>query len=406
MTAVAVAMVLAVVGPASVSSSPWRGHHPHLARTTHWTFNLTTTEIIEGMGYPAEVHQVTTADGYVIELHRIPPTASDAKESRPSVLLQHGILGSSADWVLNTADEALAFLLAEAGYDVWLGNSRGNTYSHQHNELSPDEIAFWNFSWDEMAYYDLPASIDYILQTTGADDLFYVGFSMGTTNFFAMMSERPEYNEKVRVMAALAPVAFMDHMKSPIRELAPYSNDLDTVLTLLGVGEFLPSSNVTDYVAEHYCDAETSVNPDLCYNIFFLLVGPDASELNKEYLPSILAHTPAGTSVHAVNHYGQVVMSGEFMKYDYGLLGNLNHYGQNTPPLYNLSNVTLPVGLFHSDNDWMAAPEDVARLEHLLPNVVLSHHVEFHDFNHADFIWAIHAREYVHQYVLELLAQY
>lgn len=49
-----------------------------------------------------------------------------------------------------------------------------------------------------MGYYDLPAIIDYVLNTTQAEDLYYVGFSMGTTIFWAMMNDRPEYNQKVR----------------------------------------------------------------------------------------------------------------------------------------------------------------------------------------------------------------
>lgn len=374
-------------------------------RSSHWGLNLTTTEIIEAMGYPTETHHVTTTDGYILELHRIPHGIAGTSGDRPVALLQHCLLCSSADYIMNTPDQALAYVLADAGYDVWMPNFRGNTYSTNHVELDPANIKFWGFSWDDMAANDLPNSIDYILDKTGREDLYYVGWSMGTTTFFAMMSELPEYNNKVRAMAALAPAAYLNYAHGPLVELAPYSSELDTIFTLLGVGQLLPSAAYMDYVAEQWCDSESTV-ADICYNFLFLIAGPDSEELNEEYLPIILSHTPAGSSVHTFNHYAQTIMSGNFQKYDYGLLGNLNHYGQNTPPLYNLSAVTTPVGLFWGQTDWIAAPEDVARLADELPNVALNHRVDKDEFNHLDFGWCKHPYEYVNRHVLDFFAKF
>lgn len=63
---------------------------------------------------------------------------------------------------------------------------------------------------------DLPTMIDYIIDTTEFEQLHYVGHSQGTTAFFVMASERPEYNDKVIMMHALAPIAFMGNIKGTL----------------------------------------------------------------------------------------------------------------------------------------------------------------------------------------------
>ena len=140
---------------------------------------------------------------------------------------------------MGSADNSLGFLLADAGYDVWLGNYRGNTYSRSHCSLNPKIKEFWKFSWDEMGKYDIPAMIDKVRQVSGQEKIYYIGHSMGTTGLMVMANDRPEYLEHIHMASLLAPVAWVDHMKSPIRYLAPFSTSVGVSYARLPITIFL-----------------------------------------------------------------------------------------------------------------------------------------------------------------------
>lgn len=100
---------------------------------------------------------------------------------KPVVLLQHGLTDSSDAWVVGDASVAPAFVLVENGYDVWLANSRGNKYSKGYAGEYISNADYWKFTIKEMADYDLPAMIDYILLHTKQKKLAFIGHSSGTT---------------------------------------------------------------------------------------------------------------------------------------------------------------------------------------------------------------------------------
>jgi len=36
---------------------------------------------------------------------------------------------------------------------------------------------YWDFDWQEMGRYDVPAALDYITETTGYEKIAYIGYS-------------------------------------------------------------------------------------------------------------------------------------------------------------------------------------------------------------------------------------
>jgi lysosomal acid lipase/cholesteryl ester hydrolase len=126
--------------------------------------DLSFASICEKNGFAFEEHSLTTTDGYILSVFRIPGKIGVDPANRPPVMFQHGITSSADTWIMHYADKAPAFVAAAAGYDVWLGNSRGNVYSNKHTHLDPvkDEETYWDFDWEDMGTHDMPRVLDYI----------------------------------------------------------------------------------------------------------------------------------------------------------------------------------------------------------------------------------------------------
>lgn len=128
-------------------------------------------KLIEKYGYKCDTYSIPTKDGYILDVHRIP------KPGGYPIFLMHGILDTSATWVLMGPDSGLAYLLSDLGYDVWMGNARGNRYSKNHTKLAKNSQDYWDFTFHEMGKYDLPAVIDFILAKSKFEQLHYIGHS-------------------------------------------------------------------------------------------------------------------------------------------------------------------------------------------------------------------------------------
>ncbi|XP_018305312.1 lipase 3 isoform X2 [Mycetomoellerius zeteki] len=390
----------------------------NMSKTNQDEVHMTTPELIEAHGYVAETHQICTEDGYYLTVHRVLPNDrvpsvslnadiinTDAavmnsedhnlsisaenyqlseisgcyiSSSRLPVIINHGLVSSSADWVLLGPHKALAYVLCDNGYDVWLTNARGNTYSKSHKYYSIKDRDFWNFSWHEIGYYDLPATIDYILEKTGHSKLYYIGYSQGATTFYVMGSERPEYNAKIKGMISLAPAVFLGNQKSLFLKLFAYFHSiLEWGSYICNINQWLPRNKWQSFILRTFLsNAPHPMTEGLCSSV-------------KQFL-----------------HFGQLISSGSFQKFDYGTRANLTLYGSTRPPKYTLERVKVPVAIFYSENDFINHHTNVQKLADNLPNVIQTEKIAYEKFNHTDYLWGRDARIILYNNIVTVLKKF
>uniref|UniRef100_A0A8C8BHT9 Partial AB-hydrolase lipase domain-containing protein n=1 Tax=Otus sunia TaxID=257818 RepID=A0A8C8BHT9_9STRI len=335
--------------PTSLPSFPDRD--PHLpGDQSHPVLPFPQGEIVRYHGYPYEEHEVVTDDGYYLTMQRIPHGRDNPGTPKPAVLLQHGLVLEGSNWVTNLPNSSLGFILADAGYDVWIGNSRGNSWSRKHKEFEFHDQEYSAYSFHEMAMYDLPAMINYILQKTGQEQLFYVAYSQGTTTGFIAFSSIPELDRKIKMFFALAPVTTSSNMKSPLVRVF----DLPE-----GMIKVCPCHMLV------WCKGEGGngkvSSPETCSACTSLL------------FPCPLIN---------VSNVTLFVF-------------------QTTPPFYELENMKAPVAAWYGGRDWLSVPEDVNITLPRITNVVHKKYIP--EFVHFDFLWSVQAYEQVYKEIVELM---
>uniref|UniRef100_A0A669QNQ0 Lipase n=1 Tax=Phasianus colchicus TaxID=9054 RepID=A0A669QNQ0_PHACC len=355
-------------------------------------FFFSQSQVICYRMYPSEEYEILTRDGYYVKLNRIPHGREYPRNTgpRPVVFLQHGLLGDSSNWVENLANNSLGFILADSGYDVWLGNSRGTRCSQRHQRLSPDQTEFWDFSFHEMAIYDLPAMINFVLQKTGQKQLYYVGYSQGATIAFIAFSSMPELAQKIKTFFALAPVVTMKHVKSPVLKMSfLFNGKPDMLQILLGKTDASLRMRKLWRFLPNLCRHPLLHKP--CANLFFLLGGFNEKNLNMVRLSICPADSKQGSQQGL-----EVKTSGEFKAFDYG------SKNQEKPPYYQLEKMPVPTAVWSGGEDWVADQRDILLL---LPRIThLISYIHITDWNHWDFIWGLDSPERLYSCIVAQLS--
>ena len=393
-------------------------------------FSRTSPEMIRARGFECEEHEVRTQDGYILTLHRIknPAVAAGTLKKRRTVLLQHGLMDTSATFLMSTdsgytkeaiednddyltsgdhskVNSNLGFELAKRGYDVWLGNSRGNVYSRKHATLKTSSAAFWDFSFDEMSAFDLPAVIDYILRKTGSENIGYVGHSQGSMTVFGLLANKPEFAKKLKPVIALGPITTFNGVSIVLKAGSRFRILVRALQTMSP--EFLPATWITKYIADQWCESRI---PLICANVMFAANGFSAKQLHPDRIGVFSNHFPAGTSTRNIRHYAQAMSSGKARYFDFGMMKNMRLYGSIVPPEYPLSNIDpTNIVLISSKDDTLATPKDTDLLIQRLggsSKFLGVHKITTEFWNHMDFTLGVKTGQYVNYPVLQYLAKY
>ncbi|XP_013370352.1 PREDICTED: lipase member J isoform X3 [Chinchilla lanigera] len=329
--------------------------------------NMNISQIISYWGYPDEEYNIVTEDGYILCLYRIPYGKTNNNNS-------------------------------DAGYDVWMGNSRGNTWSRKHMYLQTDSQEFWAFSFDEMAKYDLPASIDFIVKRTGQEEIFYIGHSQGTTIAFIAFSTIPKIAKRIKVFFALAPVFSVAHTKSPLIKMAYTLKSI--IKAFSGNKDFLPKTSFNNFIGSNFCSLHSF--DQICLRTLFMMFGYDPENLNMSRLDVYFSHNPSGTSVQNMVHWSQLLYSTHLKAFDWGSPHlNLAHFNQTTSPSYSIAGMNVPTATWNGERDLLADPEDVKILQSQITKLIYQKTISY--YNHIDFLFGLDVYYQVYREIIDII---
>ncbi|KAF2014461.1 alpha/beta-hydrolase [Aaosphaeria arxii CBS 175.79] len=366
------------------------------------------TELCELYGYYAEEHIVQTGDGYLLGLHRlgwkrgeedvrVNAGSNKGGVKKKVVYMHHGLMMNSEVWVcLTERERCLPFELVERGYDVWLGNNRGNKYSKKCVHTAPTSNEFWNFSMDQFAFHDIPDSIAYILSTTNQPSLSYIGFSQGTAQAFATLSIHPTLNDKVDVFIALAPAMSPKGLTSGIVDGFVKASP-DVLFLAFGRRAILGSATMWQSILY------PPIFVRLIDTSLKFLFGWTGSNITPYQKLASYPHLYSFTSTKSVVHWFQIIRNGTFQMYDDEAP---NPITSNRAKYYKVAkfptkNIKTPIVLVYGGSDSLV---DINVMLKELPRHTIAK--EIPHYEHLDFLWASTVNQLVFPHVFEALEEY
>lgn len=333
-------------------------------------------QIVIDYGYEIEEHTIETEDKYTLQIFHLINRKNINNISAIPVIFIHGLFDSSDGWICNGKKDSLPFIMLNQNkiFDVWMMNVRGNKHSklvekisHIHNE------SFWNFSFHEIGIYDISQVMKYIKNNIHNDNqCILIAHSIGATAILSGLCEIGEcYQQYTKCIVFINPICIL--------------NQIDSLYILEQLHKISFSFDSSHKEVFPYIPYEDSNQEET--NLFRNALFNDISS-NIDRVNVYLSHYPNGSSYQMCNHLKQIFTSKSFIKYNYGTLLNRRIYKTETPPQYNINNISkvkilMYVGLEDkliniSDSRWLK--------DKLKERGVLFDYQEFMYMAHSSFL--------------------
>jgi pimeloyl-ACP methyl ester carboxylesterase len=313
-------------------------------------------------GHPAiQTHEVVTEDGITLQLWRVPA----AVPSKP-VLVMHGLQCSSREWFVGLDTDSLPWFLWREGFDVWVGNNRGNFFT-----TTPT----WDWTYVEMGDYDVPAMVNFIVAETEAPAIGYIGHSQGATQAFIHFAENANTASKIAYFAGLAPAVFMTQRVLMWNVFAQFHID-----DIVSLATAQPGTAFLTY---------EEMQRDKCWSVSFtdgLCTSMCGGDMGGTYMHSTSGWAPkcldkfrcipAGSSSDNIRAFADSLRDGGFQAY----LTNLGR------PI-NFTNLNMKIGLAAGTMDQFMTPEDVQQIQSECRPGIVEDFWEVEGAGHMDLMW-------------------
>ncbi len=157
---------------------------------------------------------IETKDGWKIGIEKFEAFPNSPKKKNP-VILCHGLMGTK-EYFKQNDEESIVYQLSKEGYEVYVLDLRGRKSEGLNEKGEKDSSTtsgYWfgktynDYSFDDYARYDVDAAITYVLATTKAEKVNWIGHSMGGMVIYARAGSMGE-NRIANLITIGSPFSF------------------------------------------------------------------------------------------------------------------------------------------------------------------------------------------------------